>query len=119
MVKDSEDFAKVVGEVSDAGHRRRTAVSSSGILISDISPALRRHSEQAQARRGHRADPHGQGIQFFKLESRSEARPEPFDKVRDQITQRIYEQRMDLETTKFLDKLRTQAYIEWKDEGYR
>ena len=59
------------------------------------------------------------GYTLFKLEARSESVPEPFSKVRDQITAKIYESRLDGETKKFLEKLRTQALIEWKDDGYR
>ena len=56
---------------------------------------------------------------LFKLESRTEATPEPFDKVRDAITAKIYESRMDGENEKFLERLRTQALIEWKDDSYK
>ena len=59
------------------------------------------------------------GYTLFKLETRTDSVPEPFTKVRDQITAKIYESRLDGETKKFLEKLRTQALIEWKDDGYK
>ena len=59
------------------------------------------------------------GYQIFKLESRSASEPEPFDKVRSEIAQKIYESRRDGEMSKYLGKLRAQALIEWKDEDYK
>lgn len=118
IVKGGEDFAKVVGEVSDAGSKANGGLIA-GILVNDVSPALADILNKLKP--GEVSEPFrtAKGFNIFKLESRSEATPEPFEKVRDQISQRIYEQRMDVETKKFLEKLRTQANIEWKDEGYR
>ena len=59
------------------------------------------------------------GYQIFKLDARTTPEPEPFEKMRDRISQRIYDSRLDSETKKFLDKLRVQAVIEWKDETYK
>ena len=59
------------------------------------------------------------GFQLFKLESRSDATPRPYDEVRNEIQQRIFEDRVDAETQKLLERLRTQAVIEWKDDTYR
>ena len=36
----------------------------------------------------------------------------------DRIAQKIYDSRMEGETEEYSQKLRTQALIEWKDEGY-
>jgi peptidyl-prolyl cis-trans isomerase SurA len=58
------------------------------------------------------------GYQIFQLDSRSASEAEPFEKSRDQIRQRILESRQDVERAKFLDKLRIQAVIEWKDAAY-
>ena len=113
-----EDFAKVVGEVSDAGSKANGGLIS-GILVNDLSPALADMLNKLKPGEVSEVLRTSKGFNIFKLESRVEPTPEPFDKVRDQIAQRIYESRMDTETKKFLEKLRTQANIEWKDEGYR
>jgi peptidyl-prolyl cis-trans isomerase SurA len=54
------------------------------------------------------------GYQLYKLESRTAAERQPFDAVRDEIAQKIGEARLDVETAKYLQQLRAQAYIEWK-----
>src|SRR5262249_1768949 len=59
------------------------------------------------------------GYQIFKLESRTTSERQPFDSVRDDIAQKIGEARLDGETTKYLQQLRTQAYIEWKRPDLR
>jgi len=59
------------------------------------------------------------GWQIFKLETKSAAEPEPFEKVRNEIAQKIYEGRRDGEMAKYITKLRAQALIEWKDENFR
>jgi hypothetical protein len=46
------------------------------------------------------------GTRFFKLESRSAAEPEPFEKIRNEIGQKIYESRRDGEMSKYLTRLR-------------
>ena len=61
----------------------------------------------------------GNGYRFFKLETRTAAEVEAFDKLRNQIASRIYESRLGTETKKFLERLHAQALIEWKDETYK
>jgi hypothetical protein len=39
--------------------------------------------------------------------------------VREKISQKVYGERLDGETQKFLDKLRGTALIEWKDDNYK
>ena len=54
---------------------------------------------------------------LFKLETRSEATPRAVRQgARRRSRAKIYESRLDGETKKFLERLRTQALIEWKDD---
>jgi hypothetical protein len=39
--------------------------------------------------------------------------------VKEDVTQRIAESRLDGETAKHIEKLRVQALIEWKDDNYK
>ena len=61
----------------------------------------------------------GRGYQIFKLESRTAAEPELFQNVRDQITQKVGEARLDVLTKKYLETLRSQALIEWKRDDLK
>jgi peptidyl-prolyl cis-trans isomerase SurA len=113
-----EDFAKLVGEVSEAATK-----ASGGLVgpvqVSDINPALAdliralAPGEVSAPFRGAR------GYQIFKLESRTEPAPRPYDEVRTDIQQRIYDDRLEGETQKLLERLRSQAVIEWKDQTYQ
>jgi parvulin-like peptidyl-prolyl isomerase len=112
-----EDFARVVEDVSDGD-------KTNGGLIADvelgvINPTFREALDKLKP--GERTAPikTDNAYVIFKLESRTESQPLPFDDVRDQILQKIYEERLDTETRKHIEKLRAQALIEWKDEGYK
>lgn len=113
-----EDYTKLVTEVSESPTKASGGVigplntadlseSLAGLLNAmkpgDITEPLRTKA----------------GYQLLRLESRSAAEPEAFDKSKDAISQKILESRLDVERAKFLTKLLAQAVIEWKDDGYR
>jgi peptidyl-prolyl cis-trans isomerase SurA len=113
-----EDFVKLVTEASES-----TTKDSGGIIgpvnTADLSSSLA--DLLTQMKPGDVTEPMRtrNGYQIIKLDSRSEAVPEPFERSRDQISQRILNSRLDVERAKFLDKLYVQAVIEWKDDGYK
>ena len=113
-----EDFAKLVAEASDSSTK-----SSGGIIgpvnTADLSSGLAELLSKMQ--QGDITEPlrTKAGYQIIKLDVRSVAQPETFEKSREQISQRILESRLDVERAKLLDKLRTQAVIEWKDDGLK
>ena len=55
------------------------------------------------------------GYQILKLESRTETKVLSFDEARDQISDRVFQQKRRGELQKYLEKLRSQAIIEWKN----
>ena len=113
-----EDFAKLVAEASDAGTKANGGVIGP-ILIAELNPTVGAALEKLKP--GEISEPirTPRGYQIFKLETRTAAEVEAFDKVRDLLAQRIYESRLGVEREKFLQKLRTAAVIEWKDDAYR
>ena len=113
-----EDYLKLVAEVSEAPSKANNGLVGP-IVVAELNPTLAEALEKLKP--GEMTEPMRTrtGYQMFKLESRSEAEPEPFDKVRNTIAQKIYESRRDVELGKFLEKLRTQALIEWKDENFK
>jgi len=56
------------------------------------------------------------GYQFFKLESLTPSATKPFDQAREDIVNKVYAQRRAVEFRKYLQRLRGQAIIEWKNE---
>ena len=113
-----EDFARVVAEVSESGSKANGGLIGP-VIAADVSEELGKLI--AKLKPGEVTEPvrTPRGYTLFKLESRAEAAVEPFDKIKDDVIQRIYEDRLDGERKKHLDKLRAQALIEWKDETYR
>jgi len=109
-----EDFAKVAAEMSDA------ASKANGGLVgplnrSDVSPQLLKLIEGLVP--GQMTDPIRtlRGYQLLKLESATESTIQPFEQARDQIADKVQEQKSQAEMIKYLERLRAQAIIEWKN----
>ena len=113
-----EDFTKVAAEVSESATKSDGGLIGS-INVADMSGTLRPIIDALKP--GDITEPirTPRGYQILKLDSRADTQPKPFDDVRDQIAQKIYEQRVGGETQKYLQKLRAQALIEWKDQNLK
>jgi peptidyl-prolyl cis-trans isomerase SurA len=113
-----EDFAAVAAEVSDSGTKANGGLIGS-VQVSDLNPSLRAVFEKLEP--GQVSEPvrTERGYQIFKLDARSAAEPLPYEQVKDQIAQRIYDQRLEGEMKTYLDKLREAALIEWRDASYK
>jgi peptidyl-prolyl cis-trans isomerase SurA len=59
------------------------------------------------------------GYQLFKLEALKPAALQPFDKVRDLISDKVAGERTRVEMRRFLARIRAQAIIEWKNDELR
>ena len=55
------------------------------------------------------------GYQILKLESRSDAQTAPFEQAKDQISDRVFTGKRKDEYEKYMEKLRAQAIIDWKN----
>jgi parvulin-like peptidyl-prolyl isomerase len=113
-----EDFAKVAAETSDSGSKANGGLIGT-VLLSDLDPKLRELFDKLEP--GQVSEPirTTRGYQLFKVDSRSTAEPQPFEAVREEIAQRIYEERLQGEMKTFLGKLRETALIEWRDPAYK
>jgi peptidyl-prolyl cis-trans isomerase SurA len=111
-------FTTLVSEASDS-----TTKASGGLIgplnVEDLNPTLKEALAKLPAGGVTTAFRAPRGYQIFLLENRSTPTQRPFDAVRSQIEQTLREQRIEPETVKLLGRLRTQAVIEWKDEGFR
>ncbi len=117
-LKKGEDFAKVAAEVSDSGSKANGGLI--GVVnVDQMNPTLRDLIDKLKA--GEITEPQRVkgGWQIFKVDERSPSEVEAFDKVRDKISQKVYSERLEGETQKFLEKLRGTALIEWKDDNYK
>jgi parvulin-like peptidyl-prolyl isomerase len=55
------------------------------------------------------------GYQILKLDSSTPAQTMPFEKAREEISTRVFNEKQRAEVRKFLETLRAQAIIEWKN----
>ena len=110
-----EDFTKLVAEVSESPSKANGGLIGP-INISELAPQV--HQILDKMKPGDVSEPirTPTGYQLIKLETRTEPAPEAFDKVREDIANRVGSARLDVEQKKYIDKLRAQAIIEWKND---
>ena len=110
-----EPFPRLAGEHSSAASKSNGGLI--GPLRSDeLAPSLRDLLAQMQV--GDITEPirAQRGYQILKLESRTNAKLRSFEEARGDIGNRIGEQKLRGEREKYLDRLRAQATITWRNE---
>ncbi|MXY23335.1 MAG: hypothetical protein F4Y45_02285 [Acidobacteria bacterium] len=113
-----EEFANVAIAVSDA------ASKANGGLIGPLDESI--ISEQVAAvldelQVGDVSEPvrTAVGYQVLQLEARTRPEPRTFEEVQDMIANNVFNDRRTAEYARFLDELREEADIEWKDDTLR
>lgn len=114
-VLDGESFELVAVAVSDA------ASKANGGLIGPIDVSLLSSTlidVLADLPVGEMTEPLRTplGYQVLRLEARTEPEPRPFEEVRDEISQNVFNDRRLAEYARYLDQLRGEADMEWKNE---
>ncbi len=113
-----EDFAQVAAEMSDAPSKANGGLIGP-VERKDLSPALLEILDRMKP--GDVTEPlrTPRGYQVLKLEAVTQAVLQPFDRVRDAVADRVYQEKAQIEFAKYLDRLRAQAIIEWKNEDLK
>lgn len=113
-----EDFAKVAAEVSDSPSKANGGLVGP-IAVSEVSPALQQVI--AKMKPGDITQPirTPRGFQIVKLETKKEAGAPPFDSIRDLVAERLFAARQRAEVRRFINRVRSQALIVWKNEELR
>jgi len=110
-----ENFEKAAAELSEAPSKANAGLIGP-ISVTELSPELRTAIQTMKAgdvtpvMGGSRA-----GYQIFKLETVTPVQTAPFEKAREQISDRVFTDKRKVEYQKYLEKLRAQAIIEWKN----
>ena len=97
-------------------HRRPTAGSSAPSSRTRLRRTCANCSQSSSLARSPRSIRTKTGYQFFKLESATEPVTAPFEKAVDQVADKVYAQKRRTEFEKYIQKLRSQAIIEWKND---
>ncbi len=108
-----EDFGTVAGEASDAASKANGGLI--GPLGTDeLNPDIQKVLTSMKV--GQVSEPldAGNGYRLLKLDVRVPRKQATFEEARDQIAEKVFNQRRAGEVLKYLERLRAQAIIEWK-----
>lgn len=110
-----EDFAALVAELSESGSKANGGLVGP-VNLNELAEGLR--VRLAALKTGDVDEPirTPKGYQLLKVESRSDPVVEPFDKVRNEIGNKVAQARGEELLEKYLEGMRAQAIIEWKDD---
>jgi len=113
-----ESFEKLAADLSDSPSRTNAGLIGP-LSLSDLSAEVRATIEAMKP--GDITDllRSPRGYQILKLESASEAQVTPFEQARDDIGNRVFTDKRKEELQKYLEKIRAQAIIEWKNQDIR
>lgn len=113
-----EDYAKLVADHSASGTKANGGLIGP-LNVADLSPNLQKMLETMKP--GDITPPlrAQKGYQLLKIETLTEAKPQPFESVRDLVADRVHLARQRAEIRRFLTRVRSQALIEWKNQDLK
>ena len=113
-----EDFAKVAAEVSAAPSKANGGLIGP-IVVAELSSSLQQTLEKMKP--GDITQPLkvSRGYQIIKLETSKPVTVQPFENVRDVVAEKVYNERQRSEVQKFLNRVRSQAIIVWKNDDLK
>jgi peptidyl-prolyl cis-trans isomerase SurA len=109
-----EHFEKLAAEVSDSPSKANAGLIGP-ISLTDLSPDFRKIIDTMKPGGVSEVMRNPRGYQILKLETITAVQTMPFEQARDQISEHVFTDKRKGELQKYLDKLRTQAIIEWKN----
>jgi peptidyl-prolyl cis-trans isomerase SurA len=112
---DGEAFENLAAAESEAPSKANAGLIGP-ISLNDLAPDLRKQIEGMKVGGISDVVRTARGYQVVKLESSTSVETMPFDQAREQISERVFTDKRKGEFQKYLDKLRTQAIIEWKNQ---
>ena len=113
-----DDFGQVASEVSDAASEANGGLIGP-IDLADLNQSVRDRIEALEVGAVGEVERTAVGYQILKLESATQPTPRPFDDERQSILDNVFNERRLRALDEYLNKLRDDAIIEWKDEGLK
>jgi peptidyl-prolyl cis-trans isomerase SurA len=113
-----ENFERLASEVSDSPSKANAGLIGP-LSVNDLSPELRKLIESMKVGDVSQPVRTARGYQLLKLETITPTNTMPLDKAREQISERVFTDKRKAEYLKYLQKLRAQAIIEWKNEDVK
>jgi peptidyl-prolyl cis-trans isomerase SurA len=113
-----EAFDKAAADASDAPSKANSGLIGP-ISVNDLSADLRKIVESLKPGGVSEIIRTSRGFQIFKLETSTPTETMPFDQAREVISERVFTDKRRAEYQKYLEKLRSQAIIEWKNQDVK
>src|SRR5262245_3966851 len=113
-----ESFEKLAGDVSESPSKANAGLIGP-LSLNDIAPELRKMIEAMKPGDISEVIRTPRGYQLLKLETMTQAQTLSFEQARDQIGERVFTDKRKAEFQKYLEKLRAQAIIEWKNQDVK
>lgn len=113
-----EDFGTVAGELSDAASKANGGLIGP-LSTEELNPDIQKVLTGMKV--GQVSEPldAGNGYRLIKLDVRVPRKQATFEEARDQIADKVFNQRRAGEVLKYLERLRAQAIIEWKSPSLK
>ena len=112
--KAGENFEKLVTEVSDSPSKANGGLIGP-ISLTDLEPSLRSIFEPLKQGDVTSVVRTASGYQIFKVDTYSPAQELPWEQAREEIGNKVAQSKQSAEYAKYMQKLRAQAVIEWKN----
>jgi parvulin-like peptidyl-prolyl isomerase len=109
-----ESFEKLAADISEAPSRANAGLIGP-LSFSDLSSDVRQLLTMMKVGDVTEVLRSNRGYQILKLESMTAAETLPFDQAREEISNRVFTDKRKQEFDKYLQKLRAEAIIEWKN----
>jgi peptidyl-prolyl cis-trans isomerase SurA len=110
-----ENFEKLAVDMSDSPSKANAGLIGP-LNISELSPDVRKLIESMKPGQISDIIRAPRGYQLLKLETSTPPETMKFEDARNQISDRVFTDKRKEEYDKFLERLRTQAIIEWKND---
>jgi peptidyl-prolyl cis-trans isomerase SurA len=114
----TEPFEKIAADTSDSPSKANGGLIGP-LSVLDLSPELRKLVEGMKTGEISQPVRTARGFQVFKVETKTETHTMPFLEAKEQIGERVFTDKRKGEYVKYLDKLRAQAIIEWKNQDVK
>jgi peptidyl-prolyl cis-trans isomerase SurA len=113
-----ESFEKLASDISDSPSKANGGLIGP-LSVNDISPELRKLIEAMKPGDVGELVRTARGYQILKLETMTATQTMTLEQAREQISERVFTDKRKAEFQKYLEKLRAQAIIEWKNDDVR
>lgn len=109
-----DSFEKLAADLSDAPSRANAGLIGP-LNLADVAPDVRKLIESMQVGQVSEVLRGAKGYQLLKLDSMTPPQIKPFEEAKEEISNRVFTGKRQAELAKYLEKLRAEAIIEWKN----